>query len=321
MVALSTAIIFLCLTLIAVVIAIFTLAVSFLGRAIQESKKEQQEAARRDKVEAVARVAQLHKSIQRVQSQLKEEAVNALKKELRQYEKEKKQSEKAAKRTAPKYRRYRLLTVPGGVLPTSILLLVSFSLAAVAQLFTTAVGYAPLGASVVALLWACYRIYRSLRFVQEVAVTTEEAQFTREAEALELALDRHEEKGRPALELRFIEQEPPFTFKADTKEIIQFRVRLCRGTAAKGAEVWFYAPEGFKFPDSERTWRQGGTFSLLPNALTTKFELGTLKKGIGYPERLAVQTPSEAGRFTLLYRLHSEDSAGEHERFDIEVVE
>jgi hypothetical protein len=205
------------------------------------------------------------------------------------------------------------------VLPTSAWLLVSFSLAAVTQLFTTAVGYAPLGVSALALGWACFRIYRSLKVIQEVAVTTEEAQFKREAEALETALERQEEKKRPKLEVKSIKPKSPIKLKPSEEKTIEIKVNLIQGDVGKAVEVYFFSREGVDFPESA-TWCQSES-SARPEAITTKVALGDIRRGIFHPFDIIIKAPPKARHCTVEYRLICDGFRGDIKKFDIEIAE
>jgi flagellar biosynthesis/type III secretory pathway M-ring protein FliF/YscJ len=95
MAELAVAVVFLCLTLLAVVVAVFTVAVSFLGRALQQARADQEDMAEKEKAGALARSEQLSKDIGEVRDKLKgedaDQAIHELKKKLRLYEKEKKE--------------------------------------------------------------------------------------------------------------------------------------------------------------------------------------------------------------------------------------
>ena len=322
--AFSDALIFASLTLLAIIVAIFVLAASLLGRAIHQASEEQRRESEREKDEAEAQAAKLGKAIAEVQKKLNSadtaEAINSLKKELRQYEKECKASKKKSRKAARRYGRYRVLTVQWGILPSSVLVLVSLVLAAAGDAVTDDVaGYALLSLSGLLLVGACYRIYQSLGVVQGVAVTTEEAQFEREAQALGAALERHEEKRRPRLALNFRDRKPPYTFKVGAEEVITFVVSLKRGDIARHASVLFFAPEGFEFP-GKTTWRQHADFSPLPNALTAEVPLGDLIAAISFAQSVTMKLPAKVGVYTVKYRLCCEGFEGEYEQIQVNLI-
>jgi hypothetical protein len=323
--AFSDALIFASLTLLAIIVAIFVLAASLLGRAIQQAREEQRQASEREREEAEAQTAKFRTAIAEVQKKLDKaetsEVIRSLKKELRQYEKQCKASTKKSRKAARRYGRYRVLTAPQGVLPTSVLVLASLVLAAAGDAVTADVaGYALLSLSGSLLIGACYRIYQSLRVVQDVAVTTAEAQFEREAQALQVALERHEEKKLPKLKLSFLEREPPFVFKPGAREVISVRLALEQGHVARRAELWVFAPEGFEFPEGA-TWHQRDAFTPLPKALTTKFELGDLLPGTGYRQDPSIKTPSTPGTYTCGYSLTCEGFNSGFVAFEVKIAE
>jgi hypothetical protein len=162
-----------------------------------------------------------------------------------------------------------------------------------------------------------------LKVIEGVAITTEEAQFKRTTKALEMALERHEERKRPKLELKFKGKEPPFSFKPGAEESIEFRIVFKEGDVATGAEAWFFAPKGFEFSRStpftiSAPWYQSDDYPL-PNALTAKVILGDLRRWFKYEDSLTIKTPSEVGEYRLGYRLYCDVSHGDFTWFKIKI--
>lgn len=321
MVAFCDALIFLSLTLLAVIVAIFVLAVSFLGRAIEQSSEE-------DRRIAEEQAEELDKTIQEAQKKLRKARasgkIDEARKELERYEGKKKDFEK---RRAKALARYRLLTARQGILYPGVVLLPSIAFAAAARHLTTVSGQYALGFSYALLIlaaagvgWVGYRAYRSLMVVQSVATIPEEVQLKRTVEAFEKAMERHEEKRRPRLKLEFRDGKPPFTFKFGSEEVIRFGVSLEQGDVARSAELWVFAPEGFEFPESE-TWYQTEMYTSLPNALTTKFRLGDLLSGTTSRRSLIIKTPSTLGTYTCGYSLSCEGFYSGFVPFEVEIAE
>jgi len=316
---LANAVIFLVLTLLAIVVAIFVLAASFLGRALEQSRIEKKEAAELEKKLADERDSKLDEVMIEVQKRLKgveaAEAIEALEKELAQYKRQKKESRKKLKSAVRRYKRYTMLTVPNGVVPTSVLLLISLVLAAITQLFTTSIGYAPLGVAVIILSWACFRIYKSLIVVQEIAVTAEEAQFQREAGTLLAALDMHEEKKRPGFEIEFTDPKQPISLKCSQEGVIKFSISLDHGEIARQAELWISVPNKFELTESDARFSDK-----YPDRLMTMIELGDMKRGLFYRRRISIKTPAEAGEYTFGYFFNCEGHYGNWKYFPVKVV-
>jgi hypothetical protein len=305
----------LAIALIAAVITIFVIAASLLGRAIEESSREQEEVARKESSEFDETIAGL-------QQQLKEakgtKVIDDLKRQIAEYEEKKKEAEKDLKRISQKY---GMLTVRGTVLYPGMFFLISIVLAGIARYTATiplaTVSYILWGLSLAAIIWGSYRICKCLKVIEGVAITTEEAQYKRMTQALETALERHEESKRPKLGLEFKKRKPPFSFKPDAKETIEFSVSIEHGFVAKSAEVWFFAPKGFGFPGQD-TWNQDSDF-VIPNALTTNMKVGDLISGTRYPKNIDIKMPSKKGEYTLRYRLKCEDFSSERIEFKVKV--
>jgi ABC-type multidrug transport system fused ATPase/permease subunit len=307
--------IFLAIALIAAVITIFVIAASLLGRAIEESSREQEELARKESSEFGDTIAGLQKQLKGAK---KANVIDDLKKQISEYEERKKEAEKDLKRITYKY---SLLTVRGTVLYPSMFFLISIVLAGIARYIVTVpltlVSYILWGLSLAAIIWGSYRICKCLKVIEGVAITTEEAQFKRMTQALATALERHEAKKRPKIELQFKKEKPPFSFKPGAEETIEFGIIFKRGDIAKGTEAWFFAPEGFLFP-RDKTWRQSDDYSI-PNALTMKVILGDIRSWFKNTGKLTIKTPTESGEYHLGYRLFCEDSTGDFTKFKVKV--
>ena len=309
---------FLCIALLAVVVTVFVVAVSFLGRAIEEASREQAEIKQEEAKERDKTIEEMRAKLDQAKAPAE---IRKLRRDLERYEKEARKFEEASRKAAG---RYRPLTVEGSVLYPGVLFVISLVLAGGARYATTTTtlewtAWVLWGLSLPALAFGCYRIHQSLKAVQSVAMVTEEAQHKRMVEALVVALDQHEEARRPALELEFREKQPPFSFKRDTEEIIKVRVILAKGDVARKAEAWFLAPEGFDFPGADK-WNQPDDFTTLPGALTTKFELGDMKRLTYETRNLKIKAPPKAGEFRLFYELKCEGFNSKCEEFVVKVT-
>jgi hypothetical protein len=307
--------IFVAIALAAITVTVFVIAASLLGRAIEESSRKQEEVVLKESSEFDETIAGLQKKLKGAK---KADVIDDLKNQISDYEAKKRRADEELKRIS---QRYGLLTVKGTVLYPGIFFLASIVLAGVARYIVTLpqvwVANVAWGLALLALAWGCYRICQCLRVIEGVAITTEEAQFKRTTQALEKALERHEESKRPKLELKFRKREPPFSFKPDVEESIEFGISVKQGDVARGTEVWFLAPKGFEFPGRE-TWYQSDD-APIPNALTTCFDLGDLKRGTNYTQALITRMPSETGEYILRYRLKCEGFASERIQFKVKV--
>jgi ABC-type multidrug transport system fused ATPase/permease subunit len=307
--------IFVAIALTAITVTVFVIAASLLGRAIEESSRKQEAIVLEESLEFDETIAELQK---RLKGAKKASVINDLKKQISDYEEKKKRADEKSKKIS---QWYGLLTVKGTVLYPGIFFLASIVLAGVARYITTLpqvwVANVVWGLALLALAWGCYRICKCLMVIEGIAITTEEAQFKRTTKALEMALDRHEERKRPKLTLKFKRKEPPFSFEPDVTEKVDFGIVLTRGDVARSAEVWFFAPENFEFPGS-RTWQQDSEYTI-PNAITTSLDLGNAKGGLTYARYINIKTPHETGEYILGYSLKYEGSIGELVKFKIKV--
>lgn len=314
---------FLALTLLAVLVPVFVFAVSFLGRAIERAREEE-ESIRREHEQ------KMKEEIREAQSEFKEAttkggSVQQVKEHLDKLLKEEKRYHKETKKARKGFVR---LTVRGAVIYPGFLLLVTLVLAVFARYLgnlsansaqVSVAGLLVWGAGLVALLFSLNLILRSLASVQKVALTSEAAYFLRMKDALKEALMEHEEARQPQLILSFKEQ-LPIRLNAGSEQEIKYLVKLIKGDLAINAEVWFFAPDGFRFPGKE--WRLPSDDRFYPNFVKTEITPEkVLKWGINYMYNLSIVTPVEAGEYTLGYSLYCEQFALQNQRFNILVTE
>jgi len=308
---------FLCIGLLAVVVAVFVLAASLLGRAIDEARKEQSriaEAEQEDVDEAIAKIR-----TQIGQTTASKEDLDRLRAGLSEYVKRSEKLRREAKRAAS---RYGLLTAKGSVLLPAMTFLFALVLAGAAR-WWVGLSYAPWGGqllwatSLLLLCWGCVRVYRSLQVIEKLAISTDEAQDKRMGDALEAALRRREEAERPKLVLKFEGKQPPFKFTHDTEETIACGIFLGQGDVANGAEFWFAAPRAFAFPGMETfpadRWVPGAHSVCLRCSVP-------LKRGLTWVAELRIKAPTSVGKFEAHYRAFCEGFEGGIEKTEIEVV-
>ena len=242
-----------------------------------------------------------------------------VKKDIERYEKRKEKYQQALKGTVG---RYIPLTVKGSVLYPGLLFLISLAFTGAARyLITIPVTWASLflwSLSLIALVSGCYLVYRCLKVIQSIAVTTEETQFKKMVEALGTALETHEKAKSTNLFIVFKGKKLPLQLKCNTQNEIRFNILLAQGNAATEVEAWFFAPKGFDFPNLD-TWYQGDEWSPLPSAITAKLDCENMKRGISYTHSISIKTPPEAAKYRLYYRLYCAEFHGEHQEFEINV--
>jgi len=298
------------LTLIAMTVTVFVFAVSLLGRAI-EIATEQNEKARQEQREKIKKeIGEIQKELEKVRQTGELEET----KRLTKLQKDKRKFEKKLERVL---KRYQLFRIKRGVLYPSSFFLGSLILATVAKALGSI--YSPFlwSGALVLLGLGGYRFFQCLKVIEEVAIMSEEMARKKAIEISKSALAEYEETKRPELRLYFRDKGPPFHLEKDSTVEIKFVVSLTQGDVARATEAYFFAPEGFDFPNTT-PWKQRKTQEKYPNYLTCKLKWPEpLKKDIRHPHGLSLKTPSEAGKFTLTHRLYCERFASEDKEFEV----
>lgn len=293
---------FLALTLLAIVVTVFVFAPSLLGRALKVAA-----SGERDKL--TERRNNIAKEMQDLKIEIAKGEANGqiptgLRRSLNKLEKIDKKFEKELSkiRKTPKS-----LTVKGGIVPSSALLLAALILSGVAwylsniQVFTWVVPILVWILAVLAIGSSIYRMYQSLRVIEGVALTSEETALVRDTEVFKRALEEVEEHKRPELQLAFPGNQPPFHMRANTEMSLALRLSLIKGDLAEHVSVHLLAPPGFGFPHSE-------TYLLPPdhyyaNYIGTQWQIETAVRGPTHEKTLSIKAPSKVGSFRIVYYL------------------
>lgn len=298
---------FLALGILAIVTTIFVFAISLLGRAIEVASKEQEKATREQKNATENEITKIQKQIsalmkkERIGRELKE-----LEKKLKQLRKQDKKFEKKLRRieTAPE-----LLRVKGAVIHPSIFLGIALTLVGVAwYLSSIKIPTVPIiiwGLGLAAIGYSIYRIYCSLKVVESVAITSEEAALRREIEAYKIAQKELEEERTPVLALlfettKFELMKYPLHVKANSELDLILRLRMLQGNYAEEVEVHLAVPHDFSFPN------EGHITALSPDTgfvdyIDFVWERGEVKRGMTYRKGLTIKMPTKTGNYNFVY--------------------
>jgi hypothetical protein len=306
--------IFLAIALLAIVITVFVLAASLLGRAIEEARDQQKKVKVEEEEELTKTLRDLE---QRLKQTKGSDDMQKLEQEIRNF---KKKSRSLQRKLRLATIRFELLTVNGGVLPQALLFLLAMAPAGAARYLLDVRDHWPWGppvlwaVSLLVLATGCYLVYVSLKAIEKLAMSTEEVQSRRMTEALRTALDQHQRARLPELRLEFGEKQPPLKFTMGTEEVIQVLVKLVSGDVAKQTELWFRAPKTFEFPGQAivRKDDERHTFKTEPKS--------DLKKGLTWQRTIRVKSPSVKGTFEFEYCLLCEGFDGDWRKFTVEVV-
>jgi len=285
--------------LLAIIVAVYVLAVSLLGRAIEEAGREKRQILQKEAEELDDQIKKMREELAHTEAAV---AMEEIKRKLNEYGKNRSKTQKALKRADEKY---RPLAVTGSVLWPGAFFVLALLLAGGAR-YTTTTATMTWAASVLwglslpLLAYGGYLVYQSLRVIQNVAITSEETQQKKMVEALRTALGLHDESKRPIVELRFEEGLTPLKITKGSVVELHMTLGLERGDVARNVEVFFMSKEAFEFPDSS-TWYRSKQLAFLPGALSTKVKFGDIISNMSYHESLKVKPPPQAGNFRLWY--------------------
>ena len=309
---------FLALTLLAIVITIFVFAVSLLGRAVEVASREQEKTTREQKDATEREIAEMQKQVsalvkkKRIGQELRE-----LEKRLKQLRKQDKNFEKKLSRIG---RAPELLRVKGAVIHPSICLGIALILTGVAwHLSIIGIPTAPViiwGLGLAAIGYSIYRIYCSLKTVESVAITSEEAALKRTVEAYKISHKELEEERKPKLVLIFRNGNPPFHIGTGEELAIKFSLSLIQGDIARKPIVYFFAPPGFDFP-GRHTWLQDEYVTTVGGHITTELKLEDCRRGISPLRIITLKATSDKGSFSLRYKLTCEGFDSDFEKFEV----
>ena len=295
--------------LLAVLLPLFVLAVSLLGRAIgiaREQKRkievEQEQKARNETKEAT--------------SELEKGETDAARKRLNLAKREEEEATKRLKRVD---KRYDLLTLRCCVIVPGAFLVVAAVLSAVAgslgsgltglgSLFWIALSSWTL--SLVFIGVAVSRLIRALSVVQEVSLSTDELALQHTKEALKTALLEVEEAKRPELEFTWKCAEIPVRVKRSEIFEIEHSCRLSRGDVARSIRISIHAPPGFGFKN-QRTVVQDADHPAVPSYITADTFQQVLTRGIATTTKTKIVAPAEDGEHTLFAVVYCEGFQGE----------
>ncbi|NVM56096.1 MAG: hypothetical protein HWN66_20535 [Candidatus Helarchaeota archaeon] len=301
------------ITLLAIIIPLFILAVSLLGNAIERAKEEKTKTEEEQRKDTDAKISNIENKI----GEARETGdTTELETELEKLKQSKKESEAQIKKIQKKY---SLLEFKKSVLHPGGFFILAIILNELAQIYFKVSTVFWVG-SILAIVKGSYRLCRCLILAQEVAVTSEEFQTKKLVEAVRSALDLHDKAKLAELELSFMGIDFPHKCKKDTEIKIMFRVLLKKGIVARKSIVYFFIPDGFEPIYPGESWRQPKEASL-PNIRTISVELGDINVGIGTPGMIKIRTPKISGEYELIYHLCAEGYYGQREKVGIIVYE
>lgn len=246
---------FTALALLAIVITIFVLAVSLLGRAIEAAARMEREKIQQRKDDTTKEIALIKEQIE------KAEKTGQIPKGLTQDLLALEQADKKLEKELARIRRGpESLTARGGVFYPCSSLLGALVLVATAWYLSNVQNLnwiIPLVLWILALgavAYSMYRICNSLGVIQNVAVTSEEAWMMKMIEAFKRVQKELEDERITAIELKFEEAVFPLEIQAGSEFTLDPVLAITRGIYAEDIELHLGFPKGFEFLDKTDTY-------------------------------------------------------------------
>lgn len=305
---------YLALALLAILITVFVFAVSLLGRALETAARDEREKLTERKESNAKTMVAIKKDID--EAEAKGDIPVGLIQKLKELKRKEKKYSKELKRIrkAPE-----LLTVEGGVVPPGAALLIALVLSGWAWgIADVGTKYAPITLWLIGLVavgFSIVCIYKSLKIIESVAITSEAEAERRLTRAVKGAWLEVEEEKKPELQLEWKGQHPPFHMKVKSEITIQFILRLRKGDIARHSEIYFTAPQGFKFPDARQMLPPLGEEYI--NYVAASVDCQDILKGKYYLKEIKLKAPSQPKCYPIIYSLGCEGFNGEFQEFKV----
>jgi len=315
---------FVAVGLLAIVIAVYVFSTSLLGLAVERTTRELRERQEAQKKSTNHQLEGVRKSLDQAQQEKIGQEVQTLRKLLAELEGKLRKDEKDLADIPKKYT--LPFTVRGGVLFPGLGFLLAAIFSGVAWSLAnniTPVLHVFLVLAVASIIYGLYRLHISLRAIEEISITSEEAALKRTVEAFKTAQKEVEEERKPRLALSFFDPIPPIQTKSSESVRISFAIKLSKGQIAERATVVFLAPPGFDFITENNKWEKGRQpkwSTAYPEYARAELELGPTMPATSYSLLLTIKAPSSPGSFKLAYRLQCQGFVGHFEEFEIRVT-
>ncbi|MFC1992076.1 hypothetical protein ACFLVC_05095 [Chloroflexota bacterium] len=308
---------YLSLALLAILITVFVLAVSLLGRAIRISLDEQKKTEQEQQEQASA----LYESIEGKLNIAKEEGkgpnIDSLTKSLREA---KKQMKKHGRRLIWIRWKPKFLKTSWGIFIPGSFFIASIVFSALSLQFQTSptMSLSLWILSLITMFSGVALICLILKVIESVAVTSDETSFIRQKEMMVSALTEVEEGKKPSFVLQFGET-LPIDIKSDEVSTIHLYIQLTKGSIARKPKAMFFLPEGFEAPNN-KTIVQRDHIPTIGGLLSFDIDFIDCTKAFSPSGQIVLKAPSTKGAYTIFYKVGSEEFDGKLGNFIVNVV-
>lgn len=297
------------LVFLAVVITIFVLTVTILGKAARIAKEKKDEEEQKSNQSFDEDIKALQKSINKDSKNIDE-----LKKKIADIETKKNYTTSALNDLDKKYNALGIkesVLVPGAcffitIIFSNWLIFISQNKIWEGLVFLISTSF---------LFYGVKKVLFTLLAIQYFSLNIKDDQAEQFQNAMVRALKSIEKDKEPKPYIKFIDNKPPFIFKVGIEAIIKFEIELKTpgSTEAKNLDVWFLtSPEveileksGYGTP-----FKQGSDYSI-PSANTIIYKFATVRTGTRSVGEIKIKT-TVPGNFKMRYKIdcdnHSESA-------------
>lgn len=309
---------FLALALLTIVIMIFVFAISLLGRAMEAAVKAERDKLSEKKQNNLEEIEGMQSDIDKakksgeIPTELLER-INGLNKKNALIDKE-----LSIIRKAP-----GALTVRGGVFKPGSYLVGALVLTGAAWYSSNVQNLSqivPIVFWILALVAIGYSIWlmcKSLRIIQDVAITSEEAWIMKTVEAFKVAEKEIEQERRCSLEFRCEDIDFPLKTKVDSELILKPTLRISKGLSAEEISLHIGLPTSFEFKDASNTY-------ILHSYLDdrdynfARYDVGTLTFPFIFTcGEVKIKTPLTADTYKMVYAMAGKGMSPSMEELEI----
>lgn len=297
------------LVLLAISPTVFVFSVTLLGTAIERAQQEEKAARENDKTN-------IQKEIDEIEISLKRAKQNGdtteLTSKLEQLKKKQIETEKKIKEIKIKYNSINLTNTVLCPCFAFVLLLVISPLGSFSENINILSLYLIIFSQLLLLSYGTVKIYRSLKLIQEINANKKESEYyTHLRDTFKLALQEYYQGVKEEVSVEFIDKAFPLSAATSTELIINFRVKLIKGSVLNNLSVWFFISDGFELilPLEDESWKQASDYDP-PNIRTVRIKIGTLSVGPYTAGILKIKTPSNPGKYLLRYKVYADGYAG-----------
>lgn len=320
------------LGIIGIIIAVFVVTVAQIGKATESATKQQEELliqqkeAKQNQIDRFREQLEEAKKVGELDSPGLVKDINRTEGELENY----KRKMERVRESVLLIRRRGAVVFPGVASCVAIVLTsISSGLAESQNLPSVALWLWIVSIGV--LVYAIYRIFKTLGAIEQVTITSaefedklpaevkyakEELEGQKYSQAMAQALREMEDEKRPELELEFYQEKPPIKIKANTEKEIHVKIKLIKGNVARNMKLYYFAPPGFEFPYGD-TWVQSKGVSKISGYMSYRMDINNLQKGMDAPVSSTIKAPDKLGTYIMYYSVTSDVTNIERTEFKV----